>query len=167
MKTVDLQLKRQGILPDVQLKYNLLRDAGEANIMSGVTPSNYNWGLTFNYPIFTRKERGAIRLANIELEQLQMDQSTKVQEVGYKVAAAINSWDNSSRQVELYRGITENYETLYNGEFSLFSIGESSLFLLNARERSLIDAKLKLIEYVKENQLAERLVNYQLVRITF
>lgn len=167
MKAVDLQLKKQGVLPDVQLKYNLLRDAGEANLLAGVSPSNYNWGLTLSYPIFTRKERGSIRLATIELEQLRMDQSTKVQLVEYKVRAAINSWENSSNQVQLYREITENYETLYNGEFSLFSIGESSLFLLNARERALIDAKLKLIDFVKENQLAERFVNYQLVRITF
>lgn len=167
MKAVDLQLKRQGILPDVQLKYNLLRDAGDANILAGVSPSNYNWGLSLSYPIFTRKERGTIRLANIELEQLRMDQSTKIQQLEYKIAAALNSWENSSNQVELYRAITQNYETLYNGEFSLFSIGESSLFLLNARERSLIDARLKLIDFVKENQLAEQFVNYQLVRITF
>ena len=40
-----------------------------------------------------------------------------------------------------------NYERLYNGESTRFNIGESSLFLLNARENKVLETKQKLIEY--------------------
>ena len=39
-----------------------------------------------------------------------------------------------------------NYETLLNAEKRNFETGESSLFLINAREMSLIDAQIKQIE---------------------
>ena len=42
--------------------------------------------------------------------------------------------------------IVANYNTLLAAEERKFSFGESSLFLINARDSKLIDAKLKQIE---------------------
>lgn len=167
MKSIDLRLKKQGILPSIDLKYNLLSEPVGPDVFSEINPSDYNWGVQLNYPLFTRKERGSIRLAKIELEQLEMDRLTKIQMIDYKVSSAINTWSTSIDQILLYERTVNDYITLLNGEQTLFEIGESSLFLLNSRERSLIDSQLKLIDFKRDNQIAKVLVDYQLVNITF
>jgi outer membrane protein TolC len=43
----------------------------------------------------------------------------------------------------LIDGIVVDYDRLLKAEERKFSFGESSLFLINSRERSLIDARLK------------------------
>jgi outer membrane protein TolC len=46
----------------------------------------------------------------------------------------------------LYRETVANYQRLLDAELRKFSIGESSIFLINSRENKLIDAQLKLIK---------------------
>ena len=53
-------------------------------------------------------------------------------------------------QNNLTKTIVQDYETLVQAEERKFTLGESSLFLVNTRESKLIDAKLKAIEL--ENQ---------------
>jgi outer membrane protein TolC len=165
MKSVDLKLKRQGILPNVDMKYNLLSEPLGLDQLNQVSSSNYNWGLTVNYPLFTRKERGSIQLTQIQLEQDQMDLLTKRELVEYKVKMAINSYQTSNLQIDQYQQVTNDYERLLDAEKQLFSIGESSLFMINSREKAFIDAQLKLVDYQFENQLSKQRVYYELVTI--
>lgn len=165
MKSLDLKLKRQGILPNVDMKYNLLSEPLGLDQLNQVSSSNYNWGLTVNYPLFTRKERGSIQLTQIQLEQDQMDLLTKRELVEYKVKMAINSYQTSNLQIDQYQQVTNDYERLLDAEKQLFSIGESSLFMINSREKAFIDAQLKLVDYQFENQLSKQRVYYELVTI--
>ena len=87
-----------------------------------------------------------------------MDRLTKMQMIDYKVKSAVNTWRISLDQIELFERTVSDYTTLLDGEQTLFGIGESSLFLLNSRERSLIDAQLKLIDFRRDNQVAKHLV---------
>jgi hypothetical protein len=47
-----------------------------------------------------------------------------------------------------------NYERLWESEKRLFEQGESSLFMMNSREMSMINARLKLNEMIYKNQKA-------------
>lgn len=163
MKTVDLRLKKQDVLPNVDVKYNVLSEPLGLDQIQTVNSSNYNWGLSVNYPLFTRKERGSIKLTELQLEQDQMDLLTKRELIEYKIVAALNGYQTSTLQIDQYQSITNDYQRLLASELVLFSIGESSLFLINSREKSYIDAQLKLVDYQYENQLSKQRVYYELV----
>ena len=55
-----------------------------------------------------------------------------------------NQWiDSYNKQNGLLQDIVSNHEILLKGEERKFELGESSIFLVNSREKSLIDARLK------------------------
>lgn len=163
IKTVDLRLKKQDVLPNIDMKYNVLSEPLGLDQIQTVSSSNYNWGLSVNYPLFTRKERGSIKLTELQLEQDQMDLLTKRELIEYKIFSAINGYQTSTLQIDQYQSVTNDYKKLLESEMVLFSIGESSLFLINSREKSYIDAQLNLVDYQFENQLSKQRVFYELV----
>lgn len=165
-KSIDLRLKKQELLPQLDLKYNFISEPLGANLLSEVNPSDYNWGVLFSYPIMSRKERGNTRLTAIEVEQIRMDTYFIEQEIEYKVRSAQNTLNMSAALIDQYRQITRDYDVLFKAENQLFEIGESSLFVLNVRESVLLDAQLKFLEFQRNNQLANIELDYQLVRLT-
>lgn len=165
IKAVDLTLKKQGLLPDLELKYNAISQPIGGDPLAQYSLSNYNWGATISYPILTRKERGSIRLSRIELQEIDLMQKDIIAEIDYKINASINSWSNTVNQIELYQSIQEDYRGLLEAEQKLFSIGESSLFMINSREKNYINSQLDLITIKSENQIAKSWVDYQLVNI--
>ena len=60
--------------------------------------------------------------------------------------------NNAFRQVEIYQKNVLDAEQLLNAEKQLFDNGESSLFLINARETAFIQSQLKLIECLVKSQ---------------
>jgi outer membrane protein TolC len=165
MKAVDLKLKKQGLLPDLELKYNAFSQPIGGNPLAQYSINNYNWGASISYPILTRKERGAIRLSKLEVREIELEQQDQIATIRYKIQAALNNWNTSVDQIRLYQSVTEDYERLLEGEQKLFSIGESSLFMINSREKALINAQLKLIEFKRDNKVAKHLLDYNLVNI--
>jgi len=72
-----------------------------------------------------------------------------------------------SEQFLIYKVNVVNYERLWMAEKISFENGESSLFMINSREMSFINAKIKLNEL--ENKLQKSLleVNYSLGVLKF
>jgi hypothetical protein len=56
--------------------------------------------------------------------------------------------------MEVYRNNLNNYEKLWQSEKRLFESGESSLFMINSREMSYINAQLKLNDLSNKYQKA-------------
>ena len=57
-------------------------------------------------------------------------------------------------QIRLYTKTVEDYAALLAGERRLFNGGESSLFMINSREKGFIGAELKMVELVTKNRKA-------------
>jgi hypothetical protein len=85
--------------------------------------------LIFSYPIFLRKERGGLKLAqykiqettnSLNLERLQLSNKIKAQ----KEVTSLN------KQRLMASDLVNNYVTMLQSEERLFTFGESSLFLL-------------------------------------
>jgi outer membrane protein TolC len=66
--------------------------------------------------------------------------------ISNKIQAYYTEWQTTINQLELYNQTVANYQALLAAELRKFSIGESSIFLINSRENKLIDAQLKLIK---------------------
>jgi outer membrane protein TolC len=57
-----------------------------------------------------------------------------------------NEWQALVGQLRMQAQAVENYQRLRDGEQIRFENGESTVFLLNSREASLVNARLKLAE---------------------
>ena len=160
---IDYRLKKENLKPTVQLKYNSLSTPVNQNVFGDYSLNNYNWGAKVSYPIFTRKERGALQLSKIKIQENESQLINKKASLNYKLISTYNSWNSSVSQVEIYTKTVLNYNALFNSESTLFNIGESSLFLVNYREQELINAQIKLIDLLYSNYNAKVNWSYQTV----
>ncbi|GAA4271245.1 TolC family protein [Aquimarina gracilis] len=141
---VDRKLKANKLLPQIDLEYNFLTETPET--ASTFNTAEYKAGVTFSFPLFLRKERGDLKLAKYKVQDAQFEFETTQLQIRNKVMAIYVELESFIDQNQLIEGIVMDYQTLLTAEERKFSFGESSLFLINSRERSLIDAKLKEIE---------------------
>lgn len=155
---VERNLRRNMLLPTIDVQYNFLTP--EVNGFNSFDTEDYKFGLRFSTPLFLRKERGELKIANARLSQNQLEQKLTEIQILNKVQANENAIDILEEQLQTSRAVVENYRTLLSGEERKFELGESSLFLVNSREQSLVNARLKLIEiYVKRLSAISELFN--------
>ena len=141
---IDRKLKREKLKPQLDLSYNLLGNGLNFNGKDQFLLNNYIWGLQMSSPIVFRKARGEVELAGIKIADSKFKQQQKTLELETKLLAYYNEFGTTLQQISTYTKVAQNYNILLNGENERFSVGESSIFLLNSRERKVIEARLKL-----------------------
>ena len=138
------KLKMEKLKPMINLNYNPLFDA--ANVSTSAF-NNYKWGVSVNFPLFLRKERGDLMSAKLKIQQSQLELDYKKNEIGNKIKMSQNDIQYSNNQLDIFKNNIKNYEALWNAEKRLFDNGESSLFMINSRENTFINARIKLNDY--------------------
>ena len=141
---LDRRLKRNMLLPIVNLQYNFLSETPE--VSSSFNSSEYKSGLKVSMPLFLRKERGALRLANVKLQDTDYDIKSTRLRLQNKITAIKTELESFKVQNQITLDVLSDYERMLIAEERKFMAGESSLFLVNTRESKLIDAKLKAAE---------------------
>ncbi|WP_299530906.1 TolC family protein [Ulvibacterium sp.] len=138
---VDKRLKTNKLLPQIDLEYNFLTETPE--LINSFEPEEYKGGVTFRFPLFLRKERGDLKLAKFKLQDAQFERDNAEVQIQNKILGIYRELESFDSQNVLIDDIVADYQTLLTAEERKFSFGESSLFLINSRESSLIDAELK------------------------
>lgn len=151
---IDRRWSREQLKPELNVKYNVLTETINEVPTAEYSMNNYNFGLEFEMPLFLRKERGKVRLANLKLSDARLDLENYRADLKYKARAALNEWETSNEQLEIYRQTVENTRRLLEGERRMFMAGESSLFMVNSRQMSYINAQNKFFEYLSKNRIA-------------
>ncbi len=146
------RFKRDKLKPVINLNYNPLTNAGEA--IAAYNPTNYKWGVSVGMPLLLRKERGDLALTRLKISDTRYDLQYKQLELRNKIEFQLNAIQVTRDQVALYSRTVLDYEKLVAAERRMFDIGESSLFLVNAREQSYFNAMLKLNDLVAKNNKA-------------
>jgi outer membrane protein TolC len=145
---VDRRLKFQSLLPSVYLKYNQL--TGSHNVVKNFsTPwlqNNYRYDLAISVPLRFSEGRGEYRQAKLKIEQTVLAASAKRVALQTKLQQSYNEWNGVQNQLALQRSTTAAYAALQRAEELRFSNGESSLFLINARELKTLEAREKEVE---------------------
>ena len=157
---VEKRLKFQELLPSVNLRYNQL-GKGYDLLKTASLPlfdNSFRYGLSLGIPLRLSQGRGEYRIAKLKITETQLQQSQKQLEVETKVKSYYNELTTLKSQVALQENALKNYLTLQRGEEIRFQAGESSLFLINARENKTLEALQKLQElkakyYKTENAL--------------
>lgn len=138
---IERRLKANSLLPDIDLEYNFL--TRQPDEFAGYNTSNYKAGLRLRIPLFLRKERGDLRLAEFKVQDATFDLDLNERQIENKIEATLRELASYSAQTEMIAEMVENYNILLAAEERKFSFGESSLFLINSRETKLIEAQLK------------------------
>lgn len=111
-----------------------------------VAGDDYKAGASLRVPLFARRELARLRVTEDQTRQLALERDRVRREVQVQLARALLELRLLGEQLERQRRVTAGAEALLQAELSRFDAGESSLLLVNLRERSLLDERLKLAQ---------------------
>lgn len=154
VKLQQTQLERklaiENLKPQLNLEYYPFQTytSGSKDEVDGLFMKNYKLGVTFYSSVLLRKERGKLDLTNYKLQQNQFYLQQGRRDVLNNILESYNSLNTSQQLIEIQRELVSNAILLRNAEETRFESGESSLFLVNQRERGLLEAQTKLAETV-------------------
>jgi outer membrane protein TolC len=89
-----------------------------------------------------RKERGSLQLAKLKLQDVKFDLDLERVSLKNKIKAQQTEINSLEKQKQLIENLVLDYNTMLTSEERLFTFGESSIFLINARENNLVSAQL-------------------------
>jgi outer membrane protein TolC len=148
---VERRLYQNKLLPKLSVDYNLLLTGQPFNAETGYGPdplysNNYKLGVSFAYPLFLRQERGKLQVTQLKIRETNLGLDQTSRDIATAVRATANDQRALSEQLRVQEQVVQNAERLRNGEQIRFENGESSVFLLNSRDASLLSARTKLAE---------------------
>lgn len=145
---LEKRYKFQALLPTLDLNYNFL-NSGYSFVKPFGQPlfqNNYKYGLQLGMPLFQRQARGEYGMTKIKIADLNLKVQQTRLEIENKVKASFSEVISLQTQTILFQQNAFNQALLLKAEESKFSIGESSMFLVNARENKLLETQQKLNE---------------------
>jgi len=143
---LEQRLKREKLKPKLDLSYYLLGNGLElpagGDQYGGPFDRAYKIGATASYPILNRKARGAVQLGELKIREGEAKLSGKRQSLQTKVTAYADAAATYGNQLQQATTLIDQAQRLLAAERELFGLGESTQFLLNARQQSLQKALL-------------------------
>jgi outer membrane protein TolC len=139
---LEVKLRRAVALPTLDVQYNILYSENGPLLST----NNYKAGAYLRVPLLFRRERGNLNLAKVQLNDLDWQiQQTRL-ELENSLKAVWTEFNTLTDQVRLMDDMVRNFRSLFIAEQQKFANGETTVFLLNARELSLIDAQVRLAD---------------------
>jgi outer membrane protein TolC len=148
--TIERRYRYNNLLPYVNLEFKplflpVLNPLGVPTNSGGIQ-SNYAFGIGVYMPLFLRKERGKLLSTKLKLQETNFELKQSQREILNNVYQSYNELQTFEQLLRIQRLTVENAVRLQDGENQKFQNGESSLFIINRRERSTIEEQIKLIE---------------------
>ncbi len=144
---IEERFRKEMLKPIFNANFNFIADgfASKAiyNYENSFSTNNHKLGFEFVMPLFLRKERGKLQQIRIKQQSTGFELNLARREIMNEVYAAYNDVRNYEKQLKIQEDATKNQELLVKAEQRKFDIGESTLFLINARESKWIEMKTK------------------------
>jgi outer membrane protein TolC len=150
---VEKQLKANALLPKLDVSYNYL---SEPSAIVNYRMQDYKIGLNFSIPIFLRKERAGLKLAKLKIQDSEFSLQFERKNLENKLKSQQQEIMSLQIQQEYNTKLVRDFSTLLSAEDRLFNMGESSLFLINSRENTLVSSQLNAI--VLENRFFQAIL---------
>jgi outer membrane protein TolC len=133
-------LARQNLLPDAKVELGAL-NAGRSSsdlFALGATDENYKVSGTASQSLFLAKERARLGIADVgvDISEWELMLARRQVEAGIRIAAA--EWRTLAETRALQAESVADARALLDGELRRFAAGETSLLVVNLRERALI-----------------------------
>lgn len=145
---IEKKLKAQSMMPKLSFSGNILSKGykypQELNVP--VLENNHKVGFSFAMPLFLRDARGAYNAAKLKIYETDLERNNTRLQIENKTRSYYNELLAVRQQISIMNSTNINFMKLYQGERLRFETGESSLFLLNARQSKVLETSQKLIE---------------------
>ncbi len=144
---IERRLKLENLKPMLNANYNVLSERMNFRSDAGIVFSNnYKFGVNFAMPLTFMQGRGELKLTKLKILDTKYAIDFKQQELVNKLKSYFNELIILQQQTKIYESSVSGFKTLFDGETSRLNNGESSLFLVNARENRYLDSQVKLRE---------------------
>ncbi len=147
---LDRRLSQERLKPILNLDYSVLLGQTTDSEMGDYLANNYKVGVLFEFPVLLRKERAKLKTAKLKIQENEFKQDVQLRKISNRIREAFNTTDNLESMISQQREMIINYQALLRGEQMKFDNGESSIFLINSRQNSALEAEMKLIELISE-----------------
>ncbi len=159
---IDKKLKQQSLLPKLSVSGSLLskdfKSPGEQ--FYEALGANNKVGIEFSLPLLMREARGAVKGAALKIEETDIEKEQAGYKIENKIRASYNEFNSLCEQVEHYSNVVKYAEVMLRSERQKYELGESTLFMINARELKLLESVQKLTELKAKKQKAWYAVQY-------
>lgn len=143
---IDNKMKKEMIKPKLNVNYNFL--SYNANSYSPVySQNNYKWGVDLSFPLLFRKSINEYKMSKLNYQNTTLELANKNNEIDLKINALNQNMSLLAEQLQVAERSVKYCKQLVDAEKLKFVNGESSLFVLNARENKWLESELKLSEY--------------------
>jgi outer membrane protein TolC len=143
---IDKKLAFQSLLPDVQLRYNQTGRDLDKTVNAPWFNNNFRFGISVSMPLRFSQGRGDYQEAKLRIQRVELQQRNKRAQLLIKVRQYYTEWQQTENRLSVQLALLANVNALQKGEEMKFQNGESSLFLVNARELKTIEAEQKVYE---------------------
>ncbi len=140
---VDKRFKGDLLKPKIDLNYNYL---SEPELVRDFNTLNYKFGIQFSVPLFLRKERGEYKIAQFKVQEANLALNLENQVLQNKIKYQLEEIESLKAQIKIQNKLVADVQTLLVAEERLLFFGESSLFLINTRENSLLSNSLQQLD---------------------
>ncbi|MBY0449323.1 MAG: TolC family protein [Cyanobacteria bacterium] len=150
MTEIDLALAKNQLLPKLDVIVSPGVDTGNRSIDGPTVKA----GIYMSVPLLARTARGKVKIAKLSLEKLSLEQLALAQRVITQVDDAISAMNQSLKRYEAAQKELSLARRVEQGERERYTLGDSTLFVVNRRERATAEAANKLIDIQIEYQQA-------------
>ena len=150
---LDRDLAENDKLPQLDLTLRPGYDAGGNGV--GFTMKA---GLELIIPLATRGPDGRKRAALLKLDKLELEQVEMIRRILIQVQDAAGEAEGAAQRLEQALSVYQYSKKLEEAERIKFRLGDSTLFLVNARERATLEAGLKVLSIRLEHSEAHLLL---------
>ncbi|MGY6558233.1 MAG: TolC family protein [Nitritalea sp.] len=152
---VDRRWKAEQLRPIIKVNYNFLTENMGANMeVPAFFQNDYKWGINISTPLFLRRERGGLGLAKAKIDFADQRRELRFVQLETALEQAIYRFGLVEDQYRVFSANIQGLQRLLEGEKVRFELGESSLFLINAREVALFDSKVTLNDLAAKRKIA-------------
>jgi outer membrane protein TolC len=145
---IDRSFYRQELLPSVRLEYNQLGQ--DNNLVKTLQQpwwqDQFRYGLKMSIPLRLSSERGQLRSIEGKIQQTEWKQDWLLWKTTNRIRIIHAELIAIAQQTSLQQQMLKQYADLLSLEWLRFRQGESSLFLVNARESRYQDTRQKLLD---------------------
>lgn len=150
------RLAKENLKPRVDLNYNIINApiGASGNFTEFSLRENYKLGISFEFPLFLRKERAKLKQTRIKIDQANYQLDLRKREIVNDISAGYFALINSRDMLGLMQGAVDNYKLLLEAELFNLTNGESDLFKINFQQDKLLESQIKLMKMRAEFEKA-------------
>lgn len=151
---LDRQLAENDRLPILDLTVGPGYDTGFKSV--GLT---YKVGLQLTVPLANRGPDGRLQAARLKFDKLELDQVLEVQRILTEVRDSASQVSLAEKRLQPALESLRLAQQLEEAERLKFQMGDSTLFLVNQRERATLSEAQKIVEIVTEGLKGQALLD--------